>query len=51
MMELTGKEYRRRLVPVTIEVKQYVKAFCKNDTKILQKIWDKCKSAKPLYLL
>jgi len=42
-MELIGKEYKRRLIPVKVQVKSYAKSWCKNDSPITKKIWDKRK--------
>lgn len=42
MIEIIGKEYQRRLVPVKVQVKQYAKSFVHiGQSYTLAKIWDK----------
>lgn len=42
-MEIIGREYRRKLVPVSIEVKHYKKSFAKVNTPTLVKLWGRRK--------
>lgn len=42
MIEIIGKEYQKRLVPVKVQVKQWSKCFIHIDGSFnLAKIWDK----------
>jgi len=40
-IEITGKEYRRRLVPVKVTVRWIVRSLCEVSHKKIKKIWDK----------
>ena len=40
-MQITGKEYRRRIIPTTVNVITYTTTRVKSDTELLLKVWDK----------